>query len=115
MNYYLLENGIITQSADFRFNDDCLETEEEIVRDSLSGQLYLKSEYDVLIATSEYLAEQIMVQKKSQIADLQSQINELDLKRIRAISEPSQKDENTSWLEYYTTQIIALRAEIAAL
>lgn len=56
-NYYLIENGIITQSADWKFDNNCLETEEQIIRDSFSGQLYLKSEYDELIETDEYLAK----------------------------------------------------------
>jgi len=57
MNYYLLENGIITQSADFKFDDGCLETENGIVRDEMNGQLYLQSDYNALIATDDYKAK----------------------------------------------------------
>ena len=45
----------------------------------------------------------------------QQQIDELDKKRVRAICEPSQKDENTTWLEFYTSQIQNLRKQIAEL
>ena len=47
--------------------------------------------------------------------DLNAQILLLDQKRIRAIAEPGQKDENTSWLQYYTQQIQDLRTQIAGL
>ena len=48
---------------------------------------------------------------------LNSQINELDLKRIRAVCEPSIKDETTgeTWLEYYNAQVLDLRNQINTL
>lgn len=48
---------------------------------------------------------------------LQSQIEELDQKRIRAGFEPSIKDESTgqTWLDYYNLQIVDLRTQIANL
>lgn len=45
----------------------------------------------------------------------QSEINELDIKRIRAIVEPSSKTTTQTWLEYYTEKIIELRNQIADL
>lgn len=50
-------------------------------------------------------------------AGLQSQIDELDKKRIRAGFEPSIKDvaSGQTYLEYYTSQIQDLRAQIAEL
>lgn len=47
--------------------------------------------------------------------NLQAQINELDIKRIRAIVEPSKKTETQTWLEYYTEQIVELRTRISEL
>lgn len=46
---------------------------------------------------------------------IQGQIDKLDKQRIRAMAEPSIKDEETNqtWLEYYTQQIINLRTQIA--
>ena len=48
---------------------------------------------------------------------LNSQINELDLKRIRAVCEPSIKDEETgeTWLDYYNNLVIAIREQINTL
>lgn len=56
-NYYIVENNIITQSANWKFDNNCLETEEYIVRAD-NGVLMLQSDYDAYIQTSEYLAEQ---------------------------------------------------------
>lgn len=117
INYYILENGIITQSADFRFSENCLETEEEIVLDELSGQLYLKNDYDVLISKDEYKAKVLAAKDAVKKADLLARIDELDKKSIRALREGGVKDETTgqTWLDYYTEQIVELRAEMAEL
>lgn len=67
-----------------------------------------QDDYKLKIQTQENTAKKV---------ELQAQINELDLKRIRAICEPLIKDETTgqTWLEYYTEQIVALRAELNSL
>lgn len=56
-------------------------------------------------------------QKISQKCNLQSQVEELDKKRIRAGFEPSVKDESSgqTWLEYYTQQIKNIRTQISDL
>lgn len=58
--------------------------------------------------TEEYKATQLINKRNN----LQNQIDELDIKRIRAIAEPSQKDTITTWLDYYTAQIKDLRQQI---
>lgn len=67
--------------------------------------------------TDDYKVIIAKQQKATKMADLNAQIDALDKKRIRAICEPSVKDETSgqTWLEYYNEQIIALRAQIAAL
>ncbi len=116
MTFYLKENEVITQSANFKFNENCLETQEEIVRDKISGQLMLKSDYNKLISTEEHKKKVKAQENAVKKAEIQAQIEELDKKRIRAGFEPSIKDESTgqTWLEFYT-QILALRAEMAEL
>src|SRR5574344_1641929 len=66
-NYYIKENNVITQSANFKFDKNCLETEEEIVR--YDGQLMLKSEFDTLSQTPEYIAEQLAKAKADKLQD----------------------------------------------
>jgi len=67
--------------------------------------------------TQEYIAQEEAKQKEALKADLKSQIEALDIKRIRAIAEPQIKDEITSqtWLEYYTLQIQGIREQIGGL
>lgn len=54
---------------------------------------------------------------EKQKALLKAQIDAIDKKSIRAMREPSVKDESTgqTWLEHYTAQIQNLRAQIAEL
>lgn len=56
-------------------------------------------------------------QKEKLKLDLLRQIDEIDKKRIRALAEPQLKKQETgeTWLEFYTTQIQSLRAEITAI
>lgn len=67
--------------------------------------------------TDEYKAKVEEAEKIAQKADLQSQINAIDTKRIRAIAEPAIKDSESgqTWLEYYTEQIQTLREQISSL
>ena len=60
--------------------------------------------------------EDIEKKKKQEVRDnILAQISDLDRKRIRALSEPSIKDEITgeSWLDYYNSQIVELRKNLA--
>ena len=68
---------------------------------------YIESEEDFIKRT-----EQNEIQ--NQINRLNAEINDLDIKRIRAVCEPSIKDEETgeTWLEYYNNIVIAIRLQI---
>ena len=61
-----------------------------------------------------YLREKEVAIRKSEI---ERQLLELDSKRIRAICEPSIKDETTgeTWLDYYNQQVTTLREELSNL
>lgn len=48
-------------------------------------------------------------------ANIQSQIDEFDIKRIRAIAEGGNYQAETTWLDYYTSEIQKLRQELIAL
>lgn len=67
--------------------------------------------------TEAYRSKAVAEEKAAQALDLTAQIKALDEKRIRAIAEPSIKDETTgaTWLEYYTARIVELRTQIVAL
>ncbi|MEI8128291.1 MAG: hypothetical protein WCG95_01610 [bacterium] len=67
--------------------------------------------------TQEYKDKIAQWEKEITLANLKSQIEELDKQRVRAIAEPALKDSQSgqTWLEYYTSQIQALRVQIAQL
>ena len=44
--------------------------------------------------------------------ELEKQLTELDKKRIRAIAEPSMKDDEITWLEFYNNQVQGIRDEL---
>ena len=72
---------------------------------------------DKPIIDPDYENKQIAFEKQNEIKKLNEEINNLDLKRIRAICEPEIKNEETgeTWLEYYNTQIQELRLQIQEL
>ena len=69
----------------------------------------------VKLSEEEAQAKQLTIQNAIRLNEIQAELDELDRKRIRAIAEPSLKDENTTWLEYYTSQISELRNEYTQL
>ena len=67
--------------------------------------------------TEEYKSKVSSREKEAKSFELAKQIEEIDKKRIRAIAEPSLRNEKTgeTWLEYYTGQVTALRKELSLL
>lgn len=67
--------------------------------------------------TFGYQAKILSEQNELRKAEIQTQIKDLDLKRIRAGFESAIKDAETgeTYLEYYTNQIITLRNELSNL
>lgn len=78
-----------------------------------------KSQYELSngiwkkLTEKEYSAKQLTLQNSIRIEKIKQELEALDKKRIRAIAEPSLKDENVTWLEYYNSQISQLREELA--
>ena len=56
--------------------------------------------------------KQLKIQNAIRAKEIQNELDEIDKKRIRALAEPSLKDENITWLEYYNSQITELRTEL---
>lgn len=69
----------------------------------------------VKLSEEEAQAKQLTIQNAIRLNEIQAELDELDRKRIRAIAEASLKDENTTWLEYYNSQISELRNEYTQL
>ena len=114
INYYIeKENKIIF------FDTDLERLQNTIINGEYSELEIQETERPIVnfqfADTPEYISEQEAKAKEQLRAQLQSQIHELDIKRIRAISEPSDKEEGLSWLDYYTQQIQELREQIGGL
>lgn len=71
---------------------------------------------ECFLSSDEYQKSSIYVNRE-QNKTLQNKINELELKRVRALAEPGVKDESTgqTYLEYYTEQIVELRKQLIVL
>ena len=63
------------------------------------------------LTDQETSAKQLKIQNAIRLKEIQDELDELDKKRIRALAEPSLKDDDTTWLEYYNSQISELRTE----
>ena len=101
---------------------------EELLNEQNNGKIIIPFENNVIaVNETEYSFEdgvwkkltseqvqykQLNIQNAVRINEIQSELNDLDKKRIRALAEPSLKDEETTWLEYYNSQIITLRNEL---
>lgn len=104
---------------------------EELLQAQNNGKSIIKYENSVIAVSSEdYLEEngnwkklteaekearQLTIKNALRTKEIQAELETLDKKRIRAIAEPSLKDENTTWLEHYNSQIKTLREELNSL
>ena len=67
------------------------------------------------LSEEEARTKQLNIQNEIRKNEIQRELDALDKKRIRAIAEPSMKDENESWLEFYNKQIKIFRDELSQL
>ncbi len=63
----------------------------------------------------EAKTKQLKIQNAIRSKEIQDELDEIDKKRIRALAEPSLKDENFTWLEYYNSKITQLRTELKSI
>jgi len=117
MFYRVNENGLI-DCADYKYAQNCLETDITTRADYCENQeKFAINEEGALIDisnTTEYLEQETKKETEKLKQVLIQKINDYDMRRIRAICEPTVKDANTgqTWLEYYTLQVQALREEL---
>lgn len=113
-------NGIIGFAEDYELmnKNGFVPYSEELISKYFSGMAIIKDNKIVDISESEEYKDKILFEqnilKKN---ELQSKLNELDMKSIRAMRELEIKDTETgqTWLEYYTLQIQDLRMQIAGI
>ena len=109
MNYYTTDNeNKIIEVSIFGCEPhwlNCNQTEEEIVR--CENQLMLKSEFETLSQTDEYIAEQERLEQEAKNKEIYKQLEELDLKSIRAL-----RSNDVSRLELLEAQAAELRKQL---
>lgn len=115
--FYRVKEEKIYDYADYKYAQDCLETNITTKAELDLDKEKFIPQNGVLVdasATESYITAKTEKENVIRKIELQKQIDELDKKRIRAIAEPTLKDAQSgqTWLEYYTHQIQALRAEM---
>ena len=133
MKYYGTKNNL-----DYRFYEENFENAIEItdeywknlLNEQSKGKIIIhydnkvlavdKKEYSkennkwIKLSEEEAKVKQLKIENAIKAAEIQNELEEIDKKRIRALAEPSLKDENTTWLEYYNQKVIQLREELSA-
>ncbi len=87
--------------------------ELDVTQAEFDNQWYLTEK----TSTPYYLQKKQTFEKEKRIAEIHTELDELDLKRVRAMCEPELKDAEAgiTWLEYYNSEIQKLRDELSGL
>lgn len=102
-------------SLDLLKSDGYVDIDDNLISLLSQHKAIIKNKKIVNITgTDDYKSKIATQEKTAKIADLNARIDAVDKKRIRAICEPSVKDETTgqTWLEYYNLQVQELRTQI---
>lgn len=88
-------------------------TELDVTQSEIDMKWYLTEK----LQSPEYLARKEIFDKEKRINEIHTELDELDLKRVRAMCEPELRDAEAgeTWLEYYNNQIKELRTELNSL
>lgn len=84
------------------------------------GRLYALEPNEIfrdglVIVDPDYEAKQVQKERIEKIAQIKEQLLDIDTKRIRAMCEPSERDDGQDWLDYYNEQAKILRNELQKL
>lgn len=87
------------------------EEENSIISQDTANIYFYKNKKFVAVPKAEIEA------REKRKAEIEAELATLDNKRIRAVCEPSVKDETTgeTWLDYYNSEIASLREEYSNL
>lgn len=69
----------------------------------------------VKLSPEQVKLKQINIKNEARIAEIQKELDAIDLKRIRALSEPETRENGQSWLEFYNEKARILREELLKL
>jgi hypothetical protein len=91
------------------FEDEVIAVDENEYEYTQDGNYWEK------LTDEEAELKQRRRENTAKAAEIQQQIDELDKKRIRALCEPGLKDSETTWVEFYTAQVVELRNQLKSL
>lgn len=108
-----LDNFITTCNLDGKIR---IEYHEDAAYGLYDYEVYENGNVIDLRETEEYKAEQAIILKEQRKEEILAELETLDKKRIRALSEPDDiREDGTTWLEYYNNLIALLREELTSL
>lgn len=116
---YVEDNKITGAGCAEQIGEDIqnIEVEETIYNEFIQDNLLYIFEDGKIIKNPKYDTERQKLAIKQRAGEIEQELNELDLKRIRAVCEDEIKDEKTNqtWLDYYNSKIYDLRVELNSL
>lgn len=123
MYYAIIENGILNGISEFKHTNENImnleipkEIYEEITlaykNNEINKYIFKNNQ---IIQNPEYEAEQTEAIKRVRISEIKSELMLIDLKRIRAMCEPSLRGDGQDWLIFYNERAQVLRAELQEL
>lgn len=105
MNLYINNQNVIYNEKPLYEEARKLSEEEEALYYRGYGSEVQEGMLVDISQNSQYLADEQEAQKDTIKKELLAEIEELDIRRIRAICEPAYRNDGQSWLDYYTSQI----------
>lgn len=94
-----------------------IEVEESIYNEFIQDNLLYIFKDGKITKNPNYETARQTLAVTQRISKIEQKLNELDLKRIRAVCEDEIRDEKTNqtWLDYYNSKIYDLRIELNSL
>lgn len=121
MKYLLyVENNEITGAGcveQLGENIKNIEVSKDVYDNFVQDKLLYVFRDEKIIENPDYEIERQKCSIRQRITNLEQELKDLDLKRIRAVCEDEIKDEKTNqtWLDYYNAKIYDLRVELNSL
>lgn len=97
--------------SDEKFYESLGMVKLDVEKSDANGEWYLTEK----LHDEKYLQEQAEIQKQKRIDEIKAQLNELDIKTIRALREGGDDDNGRPFIEVYQELINTLRDELDTL
>lgn len=120
MSYIFVENGILNGCGKCKcLTDDTIsvEVEEEIYNDYIANPSKYIFKDNEIVENPDYTQLKARSSALDEIEQIKLELNNIDIKRIRAVCENEVKNAETgqTWLDYYNEQVFQLRERLKVL